>query len=171
MIDGKDGYLFFLNDLFRKSGEMLVRTLQNAGTGVEGYFSATCGEELATKYNLSSWYPDDYTRLRRTYAAFWETEGVMDLLHEARFFTYATWHTNAGKHHELYERRRELERDGELGTHSILRRIWKFVDFALRDAAFLGPPSERPSVALVARHIRLREKAEAEKEAACATQA
>ncbi|XDG08566.1 hypothetical protein ABKA04_008181 [Annulohypoxylon sp. FPYF3050] len=97
--------------------------------------------------------PDHYSRgsweemalaMQYSYATWWETEGVLDLLNDAR--------ACAARDSELEiddwmenERARKGRTATELLHDLDINRIWGYLDYAVENASYLGPWSERPS--------------------------
>jgi hypothetical protein len=83
--------------------------------------------------------------MRHSYSTWWETEGVLDLLKDAR--------ACAAKDVEdqIEDWKTFLARRGEfLTTQQVLKRVaplrtWFYLVLAVRNASYLGPSSERPS--------------------------
>ncbi|VUC25604.1 unnamed protein product [Clonostachys rosea] len=105
----------------------------------------------SSSYSLGSWGEAAAT-LQNSYAAWWEAEGVLELLADAR--VYALRDTEP-----QLEEMRESERisrargihdgpistDDEMLAHMSVIRVWTYMDWAVEDSWYLGPVSERPS--------------------------
>ncbi|KAF2967779.1 hypothetical protein GQX73_g5825 [Xylaria multiplex] len=97
--------------------------------------------------------PESYSRgsieetaltMQNSYATWWETEGVLDLLKDAR--------ACAARDSELEIEdwmKDEKARKGRTATEFLadmsVNRIWGYLDYAVENASYLGPWSERPS--------------------------
>ncbi|KAI1129283.1 hypothetical protein F5Y10DRAFT_238604 [Nemania abortiva] len=100
-----------------------------------------------------SYKPKTYSRSSRqemalaiqfSYAAWWETEGVLNLLNNARAIAARDLRdemTGCMRNREAKEGRIA---EGMLEGLS-LNGVWEYLDTAVQDAAYLGPRSERPS--------------------------
>ncbi|EEU38297.1 uncharacterized protein NECHADRAFT_77121 [Fusarium vanettenii 77-13-4] len=101
-------------------------------------------------YSRGSW-EEMALAMQYSYAAWWETEGIMDLLNEAR----ACAARSSGRDVETMVARSSDSREAEeLLADLNVKQIWHHLDEAFKNASYLGPWSERPSE----RHIRQREE-------------
>ncbi|AEO71896.1 uncharacterized protein THITE_2124766 [Thermothielavioides terrestris NRRL 8126] len=107
-------------------------------------------EALSAKpmaFSFGSW-EEMALAMQNSYAAWWETEGVLDLLKDARacaardseneiegMMESETFRSGAGS-------RRTAE---QLLADVSVNRIWGYLDYAVENASYLGPWSERPS--------------------------
>ncbi|KAI1075525.1 hypothetical protein F5B20DRAFT_585121 [Whalleya microplaca] len=94
-------------------------------------------------YSRGSW-EEMVLAMQHSYAAWWETEGVLDMLNDAR--------ACAARDSELEIdawMKDETARKGRTATELLddlsVNRIWGYLDYAVENAAYLGPWSERPS--------------------------
>ncbi len=103
--------------------------------------------EKPESYTLGSW-EEMALAMQNSYAAWWETEGVLDLLGDARacaardlenevedMLKNETFRSKVGS-------RRTAE---ELLADISVNRVWRYLDYAVENASYLGPWSERPS--------------------------
>ena len=107
-------------------------------------------EALSDKpeYTSSGSWEEVAMALQHSYAAWWETEGILDLLNDAR--------ACAARDSEN-EIKDMLEEDAsrpcaaghrtfeEMLADVSVNRIWGYLDWAVENASYLGPWSERPS--------------------------
>ncbi|KAI0437106.1 hypothetical protein F4803DRAFT_566306 [Xylaria telfairii] len=102
--------------------------------------------------------PDAYSRgsweemslaMQNSYAAWWEIEGVLDLLNDARACA-ARDSENELEDILQCEKTRDGRTAAELPTDLSVNRIWGYLDHAVENASYLGPWPERPSE----RHMR-----------------
>ncbi|KAI0537247.1 hypothetical protein GGR58DRAFT_472306 [Xylaria digitata] len=82
--------------------------------------------------------------MQNSYATWWETEGVLDLLNDARACAardsepeIEDWMKN--------ESARKSRTAAEFLADLSVNRIWGYLDYAVENASYLGPWSERPS--------------------------
>ncbi|KAI1380558.1 hypothetical protein F4677DRAFT_190772 [Hypoxylon crocopeplum] len=94
-------------------------------------------------YSRGSW-EEMALAMQYSYAAWWETEGVLDLLNDARACAardsepeIEDWMNN--------EKARKGRTAAELLADLSVNRIWGYLDYAVENASYLGPWSERPS--------------------------
>ncbi|KAI1162985.1 hypothetical protein F5B18DRAFT_621579 [Nemania serpens] len=99
---------------------------------------------LPEAYSRGSW-EEMALAMQYSYAAFWETQGVLDLLEDGRACAardsedeIEEWMTD------------EKARQGRTAAEEVLRdlgvnRIWGYLDYAVENASYLGDWSERPS--------------------------
>lgn len=103
--------------------------------------------------------PDVYSRgsweemalvMQSSYTAFWETEGVLDLLTDARA---CAARDSADEIEDFMEdelataraQSRPPRTPKEILEDISVNRIWGYLDYAVENASYLGPWSERPS--------------------------
>ncbi|KAI0408731.1 hypothetical protein F4802DRAFT_548839 [Xylaria palmicola] len=94
-------------------------------------------------YSHGSW-EEMALAIQNSYAAWWETEGVLDLLTDARACAARD------SERELEERMEDEKfRQGrtltELQADVSVNRIWGYLDYAVENASYLGPWANRPS--------------------------
>ncbi|KAI0381157.1 hypothetical protein F5Y04DRAFT_255899 [Hypomontagnella monticulosa] len=94
-------------------------------------------------YSPGSW-EEMALAMRYSYAALWETEGVLDLLNDSRACAARDseseiddWMKN--------EKARKGRTAAEFMADLSVNRIWGYLEYALDNASYLGPWSERPS--------------------------
>ncbi|KAH0524055.1 hypothetical protein TsFJ059_008974 [Trichoderma semiorbis] len=98
-------------------------------------------------YSRGSWEEMAYS-IQHSYAAWWEMEGVLDLLKDARMCAARdsedeiedimgteTFRSSAGPNRTAKELLEDMS----------VNRIWGYLDYATENACYLGPWSERPS--------------------------
>ena len=98
-------------------------------------------------YSAGSWEEMALT-MQHSYPTWWETEGVLDLLNDARacaareseeeirgMMQGSTFNSGAGSHRTAEELLEDVS----------VNRVWGYLDDAIENAAYLGPWSERPS--------------------------
>jgi hypothetical protein len=150
--------------LAKKETNLLI-DIRGFGASIQEIDEDTTGCLLDPDHRLR-WdveYEHDYevrmaTTFQSMYPVLWELEGGIGLLESALELS-----EQADARDSFEERRdpRIREQDWacwcenhELRTRpSVPGRLWNFVDYALRDAAFLGPPEERPSKNLMERYV------------------
>ncbi|KAL7934431.1 hypothetical protein V8C35DRAFT_302552 [Trichoderma chlorosporum] len=84
------------------------------------------------------------TVLQNSYAVFWETEGLLDLLKDARACA-ARDSENEVEDRMHSEDSNRTARERLKDKNMRLNRIWGYLDHAAQNATYLGPWSERPS--------------------------
>ncbi|KAI2616511.1 hypothetical protein GGR54DRAFT_227825 [Hypoxylon sp. NC1633] len=94
-------------------------------------------------YSTGSWEEAALT-MQNSYATWWEAEGVLDLLKDARACAardseseVEDWMGN--------DSARKGRTEAELLADLSVNRIWGYLDYAVENALYLGPWSERPS--------------------------
>ncbi|KAI0895717.1 hypothetical protein F4806DRAFT_467700 [Annulohypoxylon nitens] len=99
--------------------------------------------ESPDHYSHGSWEEMAFA-MQYSYATWWETEGVLDLLNDAR--------ACAARDSELEIddwMENKKARKGRTATELLhdlgINRIWGYLDYAVENASYLGPWSERPS--------------------------
>ncbi|KAI0455216.1 hypothetical protein F5B21DRAFT_523937 [Xylaria acuta] len=100
-----------------------------------------------------SYKPDSYSRgsleemalaMQNSYATWWETEGVLDLLNDARACAARGSENEIGDMMQN-ERIRQGRTAAELLADVSVNRIWGYLDYAVENASYLGPWPERPT--------------------------
>lgn len=81
--------------------------------------------------------------MQYTYATFWETEGLFGLLNDARACAARD------AEHDIIDsvRAKKMKAgttSGETLATESAKRIWEYLHYAVENASFLGPISERP---------------------------
>ncbi|KAI8724278.1 MYND-type zinc finger protein samB [Fusarium sp. LHS14.1] len=144
--------------LIQTEEELLFQThqlgviLQEANYSFMYYFfdqdEALCARP--ERYSRGSW-EEMALAMQNSYAAWWETEGILDLLNEAR----ACAARSSGRDVEtmVAQSSDSLEAE-ELLADLNVKQIWHHLDEAFKNTSYLGPWSERPSE----RHLRQREE-------------
>jgi hypothetical protein len=102
---------------------------------------------LPNAYSPGSW-EEMALAIHYSYAAWWETEGVLDILYDARRCAARDSEDEIGDMMES-----STFRDGggsnrtaeELLADVSLNRIWGYLDYAVENATYLGPWFDRPS--------------------------
>ncbi|KAI1739877.1 hypothetical protein F4680DRAFT_126617 [Xylaria scruposa] len=94
-------------------------------------------------YTRGSW-EEMVLAMQSSYAAWWETEGVLDLLNDARACA------SRDSEIEFYDwMKDEPRRHGRMAAQGLadlgVNRVWGYLNFAAENASYLGPWSERPS--------------------------
>ncbi|KAI2621928.1 hypothetical protein GGS26DRAFT_568528 [Hypomontagnella submonticulosa] len=82
--------------------------------------------------------------MQHSYATWWETEGVLDLLNDARACGARDSESEIEDWMED-EKARNGRTAAELLADLSVKRIWGYLEYALENASYLGPWSERPS--------------------------
>ncbi|KAH7155783.1 hypothetical protein B0J13DRAFT_469917 [Dactylonectria estremocensis] len=103
--------------------------------------------EKPEAYSLGSW-EEMALAMQNSYAAFWETEGVLDLLTDARACGARDSEDEIGGMMDMEAERKEAgsrRTAEELLADVSVNRIWGYLDYAVENASYLGPWSERPS--------------------------
>ncbi|KAI0468291.1 hypothetical protein F4859DRAFT_506151 [Xylaria cf. heliscus] len=112
--------------------------------------------------------PDAYSRgsweemalaMQNSYAAWWETEGVLDLLNDARA---CAARDSENEIEYLNEKRTQGRTAAEWLADVSVNRVWGYLDYAIENASYLGPWSERPSERHTRDNREAWERAEAE---------
>ncbi|KAJ2999004.1 hypothetical protein NUW58_g150 [Xylaria curta] len=97
--------------------------------------------------------PSAYTRgsweemalaMQNSYATWWETEGVFDLLNDARACAARDSESEIEDWMED-ESARKGRTEAELLADLSVNRIWGYLNYAVDNASYLGPWAERPS--------------------------
>ncbi|KAK5625827.1 hypothetical protein RRF57_001543 [Xylaria bambusicola] len=94
-------------------------------------------------YSHGSWQ-EAALAIQNTYAALWETEGVLDLLDAGRECAARDSETDIG-HMMKNEKARQGRTAAEMLSDVSINRVWGYLKFAFMDSTWLGPWSERPS--------------------------
>ncbi|KAI1747911.1 hypothetical protein F4782DRAFT_394716 [Xylaria castorea] len=94
-------------------------------------------------YSRGSW-EEMALAMQNSYAAWWETEGVLDLLNDARA---CAARDSESEIEDLMkdEQRRQGRTAVQLLADVSANRVWGYMDYAVLNALYLGPWSERPS--------------------------
>ncbi|KAH6976723.1 hypothetical protein EDB80DRAFT_302808 [Ilyonectria destructans] len=107
-------------------------------------------EALAEKpesYSHGSW-EEMALAMQNSYAAFWETEGVLDMLNDARACGARDSEDEIGDMMKAEAKRMgpdSCRTAEEMLADVSVNRIWGYLDYAVENASYLGPSSERPS--------------------------
>ncbi|KAI4858852.1 hypothetical protein F4820DRAFT_441537 [Hypoxylon rubiginosum] len=97
----------------------------------------------SSSYSRGSW-EEMALAMHYSYAAWWETEGVLDLLKDA--LACAARDSEPEIEDRMKnERTRKGRTAAELLADLSVNRIWGYLDYAVENASYLGPWSERPS--------------------------
>lgn len=103
--------------------------------------------EKPEAYSIGSW--EEMTlAMQNSYAAFWETEGVLDMLNDARACAARDSESEIEDMMEAEAKRSDAHlcrTSNELLEDVSVNRIWGYLDWAIENASYLGPWSERPS--------------------------
>ncbi|KAI1437245.1 hypothetical protein GGR50DRAFT_692530 [Xylaria sp. CBS 124048] len=94
-------------------------------------------------YSLGSW-EEMSLAMQNSYTAWWETEGVLDLLNDTRVCAARDSESEIEDRMEN-ARWRQGRTAAELLFDVSVNRIWGYLDYAAENASYLGPWSERPS--------------------------
>ncbi|KAI0908026.1 hypothetical protein F4823DRAFT_600892 [Ustulina deusta] len=113
-----------------------------------------------TSYTRGSW-EEMVLAMQNSYAAWWEMEGVLDLLNDARACAAQDSECEI-KDMMANERTRKGRTAAELLADVSVNRIWGYLDYAVENACYLGPWSERPSERYIRENRECWAKAEAE---------
>ncbi|RSM04495.1 hypothetical protein CEP52_006842 [Fusarium oligoseptatum] len=95
-------------------------------------------------YSPGSW-EEVALAMRGSYAAWWEMEGVLDLLNDARACAARDSEDEIEDMMESEAKRLGSRTAEEMLSDVSVNRIWGYLDWALQNASYLGPWSERPS--------------------------
>lgn len=97
-------------------------------------------------YTPGSW-EEMALAMQYSYAAWWETEGVLDLLNDARACAARDSEDEIEDMLEVDARRScASHRTAEQMLSDVsVNRIWGYLDWAVKNASYLGPWSDRPS--------------------------
>ncbi|KAI1775653.1 hypothetical protein F4818DRAFT_448379 [Hypoxylon cercidicola] len=96
-------------------------------------------------YSLGSWEEMVFA-MQYSYATWWETEGVLGLLNDARACVARDAETDTEIEDWMKnESARKGRTAAELLADLSVNRIWGYLDDAVENASYLGPWSERPS--------------------------
>ncbi|KAI1820724.1 hypothetical protein F4861DRAFT_521980 [Xylaria intraflava] len=94
-------------------------------------------------YSHGSW-EEMVLSMQYSYAAWWETEGVLDLLNDAR--ACASRDSEPEIEDMMKDPRTKKGRTAaEMLADMSVNRIWGYLEYAVENASYLGPWSERPS--------------------------
>ncbi|KAI3319061.1 hypothetical protein HD806DRAFT_509922 [Xylariaceae sp. AK1471] len=137
--------------LIKVEGKLLnhIRQLGAALIETNGHFMFHLfepDEALAAQpnaYSPGSW-EDMALAMQNSYATWWETEGVLGLLNDARACA-ARDSEDEIKDLMENEKTRQGRTAAELLADVSLNRIWGYLDDAVENASYLGPWFERPS--------------------------
>ncbi|TPX12694.1 uncharacterized protein E0L32_000871 [Thyridium curvatum] len=134
-----------LLDQIRELGAKLVEANKHFMFSLFEPDEPLCDEPEA--YSMGSW--EEMARaMQSSYAAFWETEGVLDLLNDARA---CAGRDSENEIDDMMDGETFKSRPGSRRTKEELladvsvNRIWGYLDYAVENASYLGPWSERPS--------------------------
>lgn len=125
----------------RKIGATIVEVNQNFVFNLFEPEEALCDSPGA--YSAGSW-EEMALAMQYSYATWWETEGVLDLLNDARACGSRDSETEIEDwmgNESARKGRTAAEVLADLGVN----RIWGYLDYAVENASYLGPWSERPS--------------------------
>ncbi|CAK7226512.1 hypothetical protein SBRCBS47491_006256 [Sporothrix bragantina] len=106
--------------------------------------SSLCADLV--KYERESWEEADLA-IQSSYAAYWETSGVLDLLADARLCGArdAAWEIAGILKHDNADHKKDRTSPEERVCDVSIVRIWTHLEDAVENSRFLGPYSERPS--------------------------
>ncbi|KAJ8119548.1 hypothetical protein ONZ43_g3522 [Nemania bipapillata] len=94
-------------------------------------------------YSRGSWEEMAFA-MQNSYATWWEMEGVLDLLNDAR--TCASRDSESEIEDRMQDEKiRKGRTAAEMLSDLSVERIWAYLDYAVENASNLGPWSERPS--------------------------
>lgn len=158
----------------REAEKMLVNSIRQVGTTLhemdDEYMSSLFDPAGAPRVGepqvAGDAWNEAFVVAFNTDAAWREAEGVLDLLSDARACAAQ------GSEDEIREKLEQgvfgsydgsEQRFDEVMGYVSMDRIWAYLDWAVEDASYLGPPSARPSVKHLreAREARAKAKAEA----------
>ncbi|UPK97383.1 hypothetical protein LCI18_008318 [Fusarium solani-melongenae] len=138
--------------LLKTEGKLLDQTRQLGAAVVEAdhnfMFSlfdpdeALCAEPAP--YSMGSW-EEMALAMQRSYASWWEMEGVLDLLNDARACAARDSENEIEDMMEGETRRFGGRTAEEMLSDVSVNRIWGYLDWAVENASYLGPWSDRPS--------------------------
>ncbi|KAM5343752.1 hypothetical protein ACJ41O_012289 [Fusarium nematophilum] len=103
--------------------------------------------ERPEAYSTGSW-EEMALAMQNSYAAFWETEGVLDMLNDARACAARDSENEIEDMMEVEARRSRADSRRtaeELLADVSVNRIWGYLEYAVENASYLGPWPERPS--------------------------
>ncbi|KAM6520315.1 hypothetical protein FSOLCH5_005107 [Fusarium solani] len=103
---------------------------------------ALCAEPAP--YSMGSW-EEMALAMQRSYASWWEMEGVLDLLNDARACAARDSEDEIDDMMEGEARRLGSRTAEEMLSDVSVNRIWGYLDWAVENASYLGPWSDRPS--------------------------
>ncbi|RSL60742.1 hypothetical protein CEP54_006569 [Fusarium duplospermum] len=83
--------------------------------------------------------------MQNSYATWWETEGALDLLYDARECAARDYEDGIEELAEAEEERSGGRTVEEIKEDVGVRLIWEYLGWAVENASYLGPWSERPS--------------------------
>ncbi|KAH7111193.1 hypothetical protein EDB81DRAFT_830658 [Dactylonectria macrodidyma] len=95
-------------------------------------------------YSMGSW-EEMALAMQNSYAAWWETEGVLDLLNDARACAARDSEDEIDDMMGDEAQRPNSRTAEELLADVSVNRIWGYLDWAVENASYLGPWFERPS--------------------------
>ncbi|KAF4970561.1 hypothetical protein FZEAL_10013 [Fusarium zealandicum] len=138
--------------LIKKEMELLNQTRLLGAAVVKAnsnfmFFLFDPDEALCEKpeaYSMGSW-EEMALGLQNSYAAWWETEGVLDLLNDARACAARDSEDEIEEMLECEASRSGTRTPKEMLEDVSVNRIWGYIDWAVENASYLGPWSERPS--------------------------
>ncbi|KAI8631115.1 hypothetical protein F5Y19DRAFT_425090 [Xylariaceae sp. FL1651] len=147
-----------------KAEEKLVTHIRRLGTALveaNGNFMFHLFEpDKALSTNVIAYLPGSWDEMalamQHSYATWWETEGVLDLLNDARACAARDSENEIEDQMEI-ERTKHGRTAEKLLADMSINRIWGYLDYAVENASYLGPWSERPSE----RHTREKRKSSA----------
>ncbi|KAI1429068.1 hypothetical protein F5Y12DRAFT_729456 [Xylaria sp. FL1777] len=135
-----------------KTEKKLLRQIRSLGTALmeinhNFLYSLFEPEEALsnepTSYSRGSW-EEMALAMQNAYSTWWETEGVLDLLKDAR--ACAARDSESEIEDMMKDDKiRKHRTAAELLADISLNRIWGYLDYAVDNASYLGPWSERPS--------------------------
>jgi hypothetical protein len=135
-----------------KTEEKLLNHIRQLGAALAGTNDSFMFHLFEPDEPLSD-HPDSYSRgsweemalaMQHSYATWWETEGVLDLLNDARACAARDSEDEIAdfmKNESTRQGRTAVELLADLSVN----RIWGYLDYAVENASYLGPWSERPS--------------------------
>ncbi|GAW15192.1 hypothetical protein ANO14919_046010 [Xylariales sp. No.14919] len=103
---------------------------------------ALCG--TSASYSRGSW-EEMMLAMQNSYATWWETEGVLDLLYDARACASRDLQCDI---EDLMTKEKMIGNEPtpcELLADLSVTRIWTYLNYAVENASYLGPWHERPS--------------------------
>ncbi|KAF5007766.1 hypothetical protein FDECE_5938 [Fusarium decemcellulare] len=143
--------------LFKTEAKLLNQTRQLGATVVKANGSFIFhlfdpDEPLCTKpdaYSRGSW-EEMALAMQHSYAAWWEMEGALNLLNDARACAARDSEDEIedmmeGETQRAQDHGHERRTAEEMLEDVSVNRIWGYIDWAVENASYLGPWSERPS--------------------------
>ncbi|KAK3312996.1 hypothetical protein B0H66DRAFT_569333 [Apodospora peruviana] len=101
-------------------------------------------EARPESYSSGSW-EEAALALQSCYAALWETEGVLPMLFDAKACAGADSEREIREIWMEDDRARKGRSFEQLLSDVSTNRVWGYLDYAVENAAWLGPSDERPS--------------------------